>query len=77
MPKYKMNCTFTVGGFCVVEADSEEEAIAKAADMPAEMGFPGCGYTEEDSWLVEEIDGMPDDIRVVEEIEDEDEDEEE
>ena len=29
MPKYRVGWTYEEGGFCVVEADSEEEAEAK------------------------------------------------
>jgi hypothetical protein len=63
MPKFKLNCIITVSAFCEVEASTLEQAIKLSEDLPAELSFNGSGNSPEEAWLVEEIDGLPDQIR--------------
>lgn len=64
MPKFTLHAEVVVSAYCEVEADTLEEAIEKSKDLPAELSFNGSGNTPEDAWLVEEVDGMPTNIRV-------------
>ena len=62
--KYKLNAQITVSCYCEVEADSEAEALAKAADMSPALHFIGSGTDPEENWLIEDADGSPEDIRI-------------
>lgn len=59
MPKYSLSAQITVSAFCVVEADSMEEAIEKSQSMGAVIHSHYTGTSPQESWCVEEIDGDP------------------
>ena len=50
MKKFKVPCSWEMYGTMYVEADSQEEAINKADDLP----LPTDGYYIEDSFRVDE-----------------------
>lgn len=60
---YKLNAVVTVSTFTEVEADTLEEAIqiAKKRDMCA-VHIDNT-YSIDDSWLIEELDGVPYNIK--------------
>ncbi len=62
--KYKLNAEITVSCYCEVNAASEKEAIAKAAELYPALHFNGSGTNPEENWLIEDADGEPVNIRV-------------
>ena len=60
---YKLTASVTVSCYTTVEATSEEEAIELASGREVEL--EGRDY-QESSWIVEEADGTPEDIKVSE-----------
>lgn len=62
--KYKLYCHITVSAYCEVEAESEAEAIKKSEELPPAMHFMGSGTYADENWLVEDIDGEPQEITV-------------
>lgn len=62
MPEYGLVAHVTVSAFTTVEADSLEEAIAIAEQRDVRMGGINSGADENESWIVEEIDGEADKI---------------
>ena len=62
--KYKLTSQITVSAYCEVEAESESEALKKAAELTPAMHFNGSGTNVEENWLVEDIDGEPREVRV-------------
>ena len=66
MKTYKLNCTFTVSAYTEVEADTLIEAIEKAEERQGALSFIGCGVDKTEAWMVEEIDGEPKNITVIE-----------
>ena len=62
--KYKLHCHITISAYCEVEAESEAEAIKKSGELTPAMHFNGSGKNAQDHWLVDEIDGEPQEITV-------------
>ena len=65
--EYNLVAKITVTTFTTVEANSEEEAIQKGKERQSLMSVvSNNGDSEEDVWMVEELDGMPYDIKIEE-----------
>lgn len=62
MPEFKLNSHVTVSAYTVVEAMTLAEAIEIAEDRPVVIGGPNSGEDENESWIVEEADGLPEKI---------------
>lgn len=62
MKTFELTATFTISGYTKVEAETLEEAIEIADNRPT-MGIVTSGAdTEDDSWMIDEIDGEPENI---------------
>lgn len=61
--KYMMQCFVTVSAYTEVEADSKEEAMEIARDRAVEIGGNGSGQYPDESWIIDDADGSPVDIR--------------
>jgi hypothetical protein len=57
MARWFLTGEVTVSAFTYVEADTLEEAKTIAKDRDAELTFNGSGSDENETWLVEEVDG--------------------
>jgi hypothetical protein len=64
MPIYKFSCQITVSGYTTVEAPDEAAALEIAQGREIEMAGLGSDVTEEECWLVDEIDGEPENIHL-------------
>lgn len=64
MPKFELVSHVTVSAYTTVEAESVEEALAIAADRNVVIGGIGSGEDEEETWLIESADGLPENIRL-------------
>ena len=62
MPKFDLSCAVTVSAYTTVEAATLEEAIEIAEGRNVVLGGPGCGESEDESWIIEDADGSPTDI---------------
>lgn len=61
--KFKLTANVTISVYTEVEADTLEEAIEIAKEREL-MGIAQTGCdTEEDTWLCDELDGMPENIQ--------------
>jgi hypothetical protein len=65
MPIFNLSSAITVSAFTVVEADTLEAAIEIAEGRQAVIGGINSGESKYESWIVEEADGEPQDIRVM------------
>jgi len=65
MTFYRLSAVVGVSAFTIVEADTEEEAIEIAEGRPAVIGGINSGESEDESWIVDEADGQPTDIKIV------------
>ena len=62
--QYSLSAQITVTAYTVVEADTPEEAVLAAENR--DCCFDGFGYPDNEYWIVEEIDGIPQNIYVEE-----------
>lgn len=58
MPKFNLSSMVTVSAYTVVEADTLEKAIEISKKREAVNGTTGGG-SEDECWIVDEIDGAP------------------
>ena len=65
MPRFRLSAAITVSAFTTVEADTAEEAIEIAEARSAVIGGINIGESRDDSWIVDEADGEPCDIKVM------------
>ena len=63
MPKFILTAQVTVSTYTAIEAETLEEAIKISEDRDVVIGGNCSGESEEFSWIVEEIDGEPENIR--------------
>jgi hypothetical protein len=56
----------TVSAYTVVEADTLEEAMRIAEKRVPVIGGPSSGEEETESWIIDDADGMPENIHVIE-----------
>ena len=59
MSKFKLSCSVTVSAYTEIEAATEEEAIEIGRRREVVIGGPGSGEDPEESWIVEDADGLP------------------
>lgn len=64
MPRYNLSCAVTVSAYTVVEADSLEEAIELAESREMVIGGVHTGTDPDKQWIVDEVDGSPENIRL-------------
>ena len=62
MPEFNLSAAVGVSAYTTVEADTLEEAIAIAERREVVLGGVGSGARPEESWVVEECDGEPENI---------------
>lgn len=62
MPKFKFGAHITVGAHTEVEADTLEEALKIAAGRDVQIGGIGTGNLPDESWIIEDADGAPQNI---------------
>lgn len=62
MPKFHLASAVTVSASTIVEADTLEAAIKIAEGREAVIGGNGSGYEADEFWIIEDADGMPEDI---------------
>jgi len=60
--KFYLCSAVTVSAYTSVEADSLQEAIQLAKDRDVVIGGIGSGADENESWIIEEPDGTPNEI---------------
>lgn len=61
MPKFHLNGYVTVSASTAIEADTLEEAIKKAENLPV-MHFTQAHGVEDAVWVVEDMDGSAQEI---------------
>ncbi|NOI31806.1 hypothetical protein [Vibrio coralliilyticus] len=61
MPKFSLNGFVTVSASTTIEADTLEEAIKKAENLPVMHSTQAHG-AESDVWVVEDMDGYAQEI---------------
>jgi hypothetical protein len=64
MPTYKFAAQVTVSAYTTVEAPNEAAAREVADERSVEFGGLNSGYDENDSWIIDEPDGRPDNIQL-------------
>lgn len=64
--KFTVYAQITVSCFCEVEAETKEEALAKAEKLQPALSYNGSGTNAEENWLIEDADGTPQEIRIEE-----------
>lgn len=63
MPVFKFSAKVTVSAYTEVEADTEEEARAEAESRDVVIGGLASGNEPDESWVIDDADGTPEDIR--------------
>lgn len=61
--KFMLTCHVTVSAYTEVEAETLEQAIAEAGGRDVVLGGATSGEDESVSWLIEDVDGEPQNIR--------------
>jgi hypothetical protein len=64
MPIFKFSAKVTVSAYTEVEADTEEEARAEAESRDVVIGGLHTGNDPDESWIIEDADGSPEDVRL-------------
>lgn len=64
MPKFKLGAVVTVSAYTTVEADTEEEAREIAEGRDVTLGGIGSGVYEDESWIIDDPDGVPEGIHI-------------
>jgi len=62
MKWFDMSCAVTVSAYTQVEAETLEDAIEIASERSMELSFTGSGNDSKEVWLVDDIDGEPQNI---------------
>lgn len=65
MKRYMLSASVTVSAYTYVVANSEEEAIKIGEERSdVHLGGTQSGYDADESWVIEDADGTPMNIRV-------------
>lgn len=64
MPIFKFGAHIAVSAYTEVEAESLEEALEIAKGRDAALGGIGSGAYADESWIVDDIDGSPQNIHI-------------
>lgn len=64
MPKFNLSADVTVSAYTTVEAATLEEAIKIAEGRDAVIGGMNSGEDPRESWIIEDADGVPKNIRI-------------
>ena len=62
MPIFKLGCRVTVSAYTEVESDTLEKAIEEAAGRAVVLGGISSGAYPDESWIIEDADGSPENI---------------
>lgn len=62
MAIFHLGCSVTVSAYTLVEAGTLEEAIELSSGRMTVIGGINSDESEEESWIIEEADGTPEDI---------------
>jgi hypothetical protein len=62
MKVFQLSAAVTVSAYTVVEAETLEEAIRIAEGRSVQLGGNGSGAYADESWIIEDADGAPQDI---------------
>lgn len=69
MKKFELTAKITITAFTTIEAETLEEAIEKANNRYDMMSIASNNAdTPDDVWMIEELDGMPYEIKAENEI---------
>lgn len=60
--KFHLSAAFTVSAYTTVEAETLDEAMAIARSRAGVIGGNGSGAQATESWIIEDVDGEPQDI---------------
>jgi hypothetical protein len=60
--KFNLSCAVTVSAYTIVEAETLAEAIVIAERRDVLIGGNNSGTSPEESWIIEEADGAPQNI---------------
>lgn len=63
MPMFKLAAHVTVSAHTEVEADTLDEAMKIASDRDVLIGGIGTGNYPDESWIIEDADGSPMNVR--------------
>ena len=63
MPIFKFSAKVTVSAYTEVEANTAEEALAEAETRQVVIGGLNSGNDPDESWIIDDADGEPEDIR--------------
>ena len=61
--KFRLSAMVTVSASTTVEAETLEEAIALSESRDVLLGGIGRGVDENESWIIEDTDGEPQEIK--------------
>lgn len=61
---YKLSAKVTISVYTEVEAETEEEALEIAKERQNGELAINSGYSEDEFWVAEELDGEPFDVRI-------------
>lgn len=64
MPTYKLGAQVTVSAYTTIEAPDEATALQIAADRSVVIGGLNTGEDENESWIVDDVDGEAENIRL-------------
>jgi hypothetical protein len=64
MPKFAVYAAVTCSAFTLVEADTPEAALEIANGRGVMLGGIGSGADPKDTFVIEDADGEPDNIRI-------------
>lgn len=62
MKTFSLSCKVTVSAYTEVQANTLEEAIEIAGRRDVQIGGIASGNDPDESWIIEEADGAPDEI---------------
>ncbi len=67
MPIYKMTAMVGVSAYTEVEANTKADALEIAQDREVVIGGARSGHDVRESWIIEEADGMAQEIEITSE----------
>jgi hypothetical protein len=72
MPTYRFGAQVVVSAYTTIEAPDEATALEIAEQRPVVIGGINSGEDENLSWIVDDVDGEPEEIRLDHGYEDDD-----
>jgi len=62
MKKFNLSACVGVSAYTTVEAETLDQAIKIAKDRDVVIGGVGSGYSEDEFWVIDDADGLPQEI---------------